>query len=363
MAFNDQSYGLFQGSVFLQRRLLNGAPMGGFRPIGDADKFEITSSQTFDDIQESQTGMRLTSAHIPTGTKVAAKINMKNVNKDNLSAAIWGMDTEDTAGGTVTAETQSAWNDGENNNIVPLANIGVSAETITLLGYGGSAVVGSLASIAVTSAGTGYTPKSLLALTLAGTPGTGATGFAVTDGSGKVVGAYLTAAGSGYVAPTATITTPGAGTGCVLAVNLTGAALAGAGVDYTLDGVNGALQLNPLGTKVPAFLDPFGVSPVGSGQVWIKAAYTFAAYSGKVEAFTTGIQYFTLRLNGINVANNMQPVIVTGYQFAADMAKVLSFIDSKSFNLELDGMLLQDQTRALPTALNPLSQFFTILKA
>lgn len=363
MAYNDQSYGLFQGSVFLQRRLLNGAAIGGFRPIGDADKFEISTSQTFDDIQESQTGLRLTSAHIPTGTKVSAKLNLKNINKDNLSAAIWGTNTGAVAGGTVTAETVSAWNDGTNNNIVPLANPGVTAETITLLGYGGVATVGSLASISVTSGGTGYTPKSLLALTLAGTPGTGATGFAVTDASGTVVGAYLTAAGSGYAAPTATITTPGAGTGCVLAVNLSGAAVAGAGVDYTLDSANGTLQLNPASTKVPTFNDRYGVSPAGSGQVWLKAAYTYAAYAGKVEAFTTGIQYFTLRLNGVNVANNSQPVIVTGYQFAADMAKVLSMIDSKSFNLELDGMLLQDTTRSLPSAASPFSQFFTVLKA
>ena len=37
MSYNDNSYGLFQGQLFMQRRSLNGAALGGFIAVGDAD--------------------------------------------------------------------------------------------------------------------------------------------------------------------------------------------------------------------------------------------------------------------------------------------------------------------------------------
>lgn len=351
MAFNDNAYALFQGSVFLQRRGLNSAAIGGFIGLGDTDKFELSTAQKFDDIQESQSGLRLTAAHIPTGTDVKLKLNAKYFSKAVLEKAVWGTDTGAVASGTVSAEVIKAYN----NSLVPLANMGVSSVVAALAGS-----TGTIASVAVTAAGSGYTANTAFALTFTGSPGTGATGFAISDASGKIVGAYVTAAGSGYVAPTATITTPGSGTGATLQANMGAAALV-LNTDYTVDATNGSLTILPGSLIVPAFTNQYGVAPAGSGGVNITVAYSYAGYTGKVEAFTTSIQYYTLRLQGINVANS-QPVIVNAYQVALDMTKVMSFIDSKSNNTELDGMFLQDTTKPLPTPAAPYSQFFNIVK-
>jgi hypothetical protein len=355
MAYNDQSYGLFQGTVFLQRRTLNGAALGGFIAVGDADKMEISISQKFDDIEESQSGLRLTSAHIPVGTTLNAKLNLLNINKSNFAGALWGTDTGAVAGGTVTAELATAYN----GSYVPLANPGASAATVKLAG-----LAGTIASINVTAGGSGYAANTVFALTITGTGGSGATANAITNSAGVITGAYVTAAGTGYPAgtTTVTVTTPGAGTGATLNPNQGATALV-AGTDYTLDAANGGVQLLAASLLVPSFSNPLGVAPAGSGGTGLTSAYTYAGYTGKVEAFTTGIQYYTMRLNGLNIANGNQPVIVNAYQLALNMTKMIDFIGNKHINLELDGMLLQDTSKAAPTVTAPYSQFINIVKA
>jgi len=348
--YNDANYGLFQGSLFMQRRSINGGPIGPMLQVGDADKFEISPTQTFDDIAESRSGQRMTAAHTPTKTDVKVKANLLFSSKQNLVAGLWGTDTGAVPAGTVTAEVQKAYN----NSLVPLANLGVSSVVATLAG-----VTGTIASVAVTAGGTGYTP-GLLAITFAGTPGTGATGFAVVNAAGVITGAYVTAPGSGYAAPTATVT--GGGTGATLVANMGAAALV-LNTDYTVDAANGSLTILPGTTLVPAYVDTYQVGPTSGGQVSISVAYAYAAYTGKVEAFTSGIQYYTMRLQGFNIANNNQPVVCNVYQAALDMTKMLSLIEAKHNSIELDGMLLQDTLRPLPTAAAPYSQFFNIVKA
>lgn len=350
MAYNDLSYGLFQGSLFLQRRQLNGLASGPMYPVGDADKFEISPTQTFDDIKESQTGLRMTAAHIPTGSDIKIKLNLLFSSKRNLLAGLWGTDTGAVAGGTVAAEIIPAYN----NALVPLANPGVSSVVAKLAG-----TVTNAASINVTAAGAGYAPNSQLPMTL--TTGVGQTAYAVTNAAGAVTGVVLS--GIGTTLPTAaTITTPGGGAGATFAINAGQTALV-LNTDYTLDATNGSLTTLPGSTLIPAYNDPAQIGATTGGQTNITVAYVYAAYTGKVEAFTTGIQCYTARLQGVNVANNNQPTIVNLYQLALDMTKMLSLIDSKHNNVELDGMLLQDTTRALASAAAPYSQFFNIVKA
>ena len=351
MAFNDNSYGLFQGSLFLQPRDLNGAPRGGFVPVGDADKFEISVAQTFDDIKESQSGLRVVAAHVVTGTDVKLKINALFFSQAILAAGLWGTATGAVAAGTVAAELFGAYN----NSMQPLANIGVSAAVVKTAG-----VTGTIASISA-SGGTGYTPNSLLALTITGSPGTGAAGFALTNAAGALVGAYVSAPGSGYVAPVVTITTPGAGTGGVLTATMGAVALV-LGTDYTVDAVNGTITFLPASTIVPAITDIFKLIPTSFKSTPITVAYSYAAYTGKVEALTGGVQYFAIRLQGTNLVNG-QPVILQVFQTALDMTKILSMIDAKHNSIELDGMALQDTTKALPTIAAPYSQFFNVTKA
>lgn len=254
MAFNDNSYGLFQGQLYGALRLMNGAQIGGFLPLGDADKFEISPKQKFDDIEESQTGMGLTSAHIPTSTQINVKMNILNIKMSNWEKAIWGTSGGAVSAGTVADEPLMMFPGA----YVPLGHPGVSA--------------------VVLSAG-------------------------VLD------------------------------------------------VDYTVDPVNGGLQVLESTTLF--------TSEAGTA---ITADYSFAAYTGRVQAFTAQQPILMLRLNGVNTANSNQPVITNVYQWAPDMAKVLNMIEKKHISFELDGMLLQDTTRALPTPAAPFSQFFEIVK-
>lgn len=350
MAFNDQAYGLYQGVLFMQRRLMNGVAEGPMYSIGDADKFEITPTQQFDDIKESQTGLRLTSAHNVIGTELKVKINALINSKANFAAALWGTDTGAIAAGTVAAEIVSAWNNG----LVPLANIGVSSVVVKLAG-----TATHVASISVTAPGTGYAPNTRFPMTL--TTGVGQSAYAISNAAGNIVGVDVSGTGTA-LATAASITTPGGGTGATFAIHAGQVPLV-LNTDYTLDAINGALTILPGSVLVPAVTDITGVGEPDAGATLLTVAYSYAASAGRVEAFTTGMQYFALRLQGINVANSNQPTIVTCYQVALDMAKMLAFIESKHNSLELDGMLLQDTTRALPTAASPLSQFITVTKA
>jgi hypothetical protein len=252
MAYNDNSYGLFQGQLFLAPRVMNGALTGGYKPVGDADMFTIDPKQKFEDINESQTGLGLTAAHIPTETSISVKMRMLNIKLDNWERAIWGTQSGAQAGGTVSGEALTLYAD----SVAPLAHPGVSSVAISGLTEG--------------------------------------TDFIVDERLGAVT-----------ILPTSTATFP----------------------------------------------------------MTTTASYTYDAYSGKVEAFTKNQPVFSVLLLGINTANSNQPVKVECYQWAPDMAKTLNMIEKKHMTFELDGMLLQDQAKPLPTSDSPLSQFFTVTKA
>ncbi len=349
MSFNDNSYFSGQGSVYIQKRAFNGSAIGPMLPVGDADKFTLNPKQTWDDIRESQSGNKLQSAHSLLTTDLMLDFTLLQFDKQNLVTALWGTDTGAVSAGTVSAEVATAYNGG----LVPLANMGVSSVVSTLNG-----VTGTIASVAVTAGGTGYTPSSQLALTFTGSPGTGGAGYAITNAAGVIVGAYVTTAGSGYVSPTASVS--GGGSGATFQVNMGAAALV-AGTDYTLDATNGAMQFLPGSLLVPSFVNNFGVAPAGSGGVKISTNYSFAAYTGNIEVFTQGLSYYTLRLHGINIINQ-QPTIFTAYQCALDIAKAFNMIEAKHASLDLGGVLLQDTTKPLPTAAAPYSQFMRISK-
>ena len=124
------------------------------------------------------------------------------------------------------------------------------------------------------------------------------------------------------------------------------------GTDYTVDAANGALNI----------LAGSAVFTSASGTA-ATVNYTFDTYTGSVEAYTTQQPILSLRLHGINTANNNQPTIVECYQWAPDMSNTLDFIGKKHMAFELGGMLLQDQTKPLATSTNLFSQFFKITRA
>lgn len=123
------------------------------------------------------------------------------------------------------------------------------------------------------------------------------------------------------------------------------------GTDYTVDAVNGAINVLAASTVF-----------VAGTPTTVTANYTYATYTGKVEAFTTAQPIFILRLHQENTANGGQPAQVDVYQWAPDMADMLEFISKKHMTFKLNGMLLQDQSKPLPTAASPLSQFFKVTR-
>lgn len=127
MAYTDSSYGLFQGQLFIAERSLNGAFLTGYEFVGDVDKFQIKPKQKFDDIQESQSGLGLTSAHIVTETAVDAEFTVLDIKFSNWARAMWGGSSPAVASGSVTGEAITLYN----GQMTPLAHPGVSSVVIT----------------------------------------------------------------------------------------------------------------------------------------------------------------------------------------------------------------------------------------
>ena len=118
-----------------------------------------------------------------------------------------------------------------------------------------------------------------------------------------------------------------------------------ADTDYTLDAVNGNITILAASTLVPA----------GSG-VALNAAYTYAAYTGKVEAATHAIREYVIRFEGLNVADSGNPVLVTLHRCVLDMSTTLPLLSTQVATLTMSGMLVKDETQLTG------SQFMTIVK-
>lgn len=253
MAYTDLSYFVIQGQVFLAPRALNGALTGGYEHVGDVDQFQIDMKQKFEDIQESQSGLGLTAAHIPTETALNVKMNVLQPSAPNWERAVWGKHGGAVTAGSVTGEAITLYNDRRSF----LAHPGVSSVIV-----------------------------------------------------------------AGAVENT----------------------------DYTVDLANGTITVLATSTAAPA----------GTPLV-TTVSYDYAAYTGKIEAFTTAQPIFSVRINGKNSANG-QPILANIHQWAPNMSDMLDMISKKHMVFALNGMLLQDQTLPLPAAADDLSQFFSIVK-
>jgi hypothetical protein len=90
------------------------------------------------------------------------------------------------------------------------------------------------------------------------------------------------------------------------------------GTDYTIDGNFGRVTILNVGTYVQPF----------------KAAYSYTA-TKSVGMFTTGQKYYTLRYEGINLAEGNAPVIVDLYKVAPEPLQQLALISTGN---DVDGM-------------------------
>ncbi len=122
------------------------------------------------------------------------------------------------------------------------------------------------------------------------------------------------------------------------------------GTDYTVEnsGIGGLIHILPGSTAV-----------VAGTPVAVTVTYDYAANNGTVQAFTSLQKFYSLILNGINVAQGGQPHIVTVHQFQMDAWKKADFIDKKQMKLETGGEILLDAS--IPDD-GVLSQVFSIVK-
>jgi len=135
---------------------------------------------------------------------------------------------------------------------------------------------------------------------------------------------------------------------------VSGLSLAGAteGTDYVLDAVNGSISVPLTSSAIP------NGTPLAT-----TAAYNYAGYRGKIEAFTVGQKFYMARFEGRNAAQGNQPVIFTLRQMTLDLSKVFNLIEKKRFGFDMEGALLQDTTIPIPSDANDLSQFWSLVKA
>lgn len=254
MAFSANGYSLYQGSLYLAERTLNGGFLTGFDEVGDVDMYSIDPTQKFEDIEESQTGGGFTAAHIPVSTSMKVKFRALDGKMANWVRATWGGTAGSVTGASASGESIVLYN----GMMTPLLHPGVSNVVI----------------------------------------------------SGAVLG-----------------------------------------TDYTVDAVNGAIKVLASSSTIP------DGTPLST-----TVSYDYATYNGKIHAFTTGQRYYTARLHARDTAKGNAPFLVVTNQIAFDMAKTFNLIGKKHFEMEMDGMCLQDTLIPIPVLPTDPSQFMTVTR-
>jgi len=124
-----------QGRVWIAP-VTDGVITGGYTEVGDADLLEITPSQEFLDIQESQSGNRQRVKHLEIGSNFSFNMQIKEITSENLQKAFYGTLTENVA---AVSHTESVT--GYNGAMTPLTYPNVSNVSVSVQGGGGPLVL------------------------------------------------------------------------------------------------------------------------------------------------------------------------------------------------------------------------------
>ena len=158
MSTCNTEYFVGQGKIYVAPRASNGAINGGWTELGDTNKVEVTTKQTFLDEYESCSGNRSIVMHIPIQSDWTFTVDAKSFSKENLARAFYGTASA-VVSGSVTAEPVTGYG---LNQIIPLKNPAVSAVTVhqgaTLLTVGTDytvdAVNGTITIVSAANVGT-----------------------------------------------------------------------------------------------------------------------------------------------------------------------------------------------------------------
>jgi len=133
-ASTDKVYYVGQGNVGLAPRLTAGAINGGYKYVGDLQSLQISFKQTFADVQENNTGFGLQALHAPTSIMADVKLVLSTWSTANIQKNLWGTAPAQAAGGTVTGETITAYNDSDfylGSSLSGGMALGITALTLT----------------------------------------------------------------------------------------------------------------------------------------------------------------------------------------------------------------------------------------
>lgn len=105
-----------------------------------------------------------------------------------------------------------------------------------------------------------------------------------------------------------------------------------ANTNYRLNADHGSIEILDLTTGGP-YTQP------------LKAAYTYASRTDVALFKAAGVERF-LRFEGLNMAKSLAPVLVELWRFKSDPLKTLDLIGEKIAELDVEGAVLYDDTKA-----------------
>lgn len=115
-----------QGKVFIAPRAKGGAINGAWTELGNSERLEISTNQTWQDVYESCSGNRDRIAHYVTQSEWTFAVDAMSFSKENLARAFYGTSSA-VVGSTVTDEAVTAY---ALNSVIPLKNPGVSSVVV-----------------------------------------------------------------------------------------------------------------------------------------------------------------------------------------------------------------------------------------
>lgn len=326
-----------QGVVMIgDRDSVTGKPKG-FVPVGNVSSLKLGLASTVVEHKESQSGARAIDLRLTTELKSSLSMTVENFQSNALATALAGTWAKNT-GKSITAETGKLWM----GKVIGLINIKVSS------------VVVKQGATALTKYSDSSTPWDYLLNADAGS-------IKFNDGTGglrvdKLTTLSAVTAPNSVTASTAAglpttfgwsasvpVSVQDAGVGGYMVVS--GLAGADAAVVNNIPGVITAIDLTAKTVKVD--IDSFGKTItlgtplVASDGLAITVDYDFATYN-RVEALNQTAAEKYMRFEGLNTADEGNPVIVEVYRFITDPLKELALIGEGVVPFQLDGNTLYD---------------------
>lgn len=174
-AANDITYYTGQGNVLIAPRVTGGPINGGYVDVGDTSGFTISFKQTMVKVQENQTGMGFTAASYPVAVEASVKLVLNQWSASNLAFAMQAVQPTPNPGGTVTAESVTAYNGTsfylQNIDVTNLVLKTTGSTPVTLVAGTDYIVNGSYGQVTILPGSTNVPPGAGVPLTASYTYG------------------------------------------------------------------------------------------------------------------------------------------------------------------------------------------------